>query len=154
MGKRIQKVCTASQGMLGRERLSSGEGLWIIPCEAVHTFWMRFPIDLVYLDSKKRIRKLVSEVPAWRLSACLRAHSVLELPPGTIRETQTQRGDTLAFLASLHGQRKFRRPECMMWPERAIGDSGKSFLGHEHRFRRVLFTKMPRTVEQQNFAAA
>jgi hypothetical protein len=88
-----------NKGLLGRERLSTGEGLWIIPCEAVHTFWMRFPIDLVYLDSQKRIRKLVSEVPAWRLSACLRAHSVLELPPGTIRDTQTQPGDTLEFLA-------------------------------------------------------
>jgi hypothetical protein len=88
-----------NKGLLGRERLSTVEGLWIIPCEAVHTFWMRFPIDLVYLDSQKRIRKLVSEVPAWRLSACLRAHSVLELPPGTIRDTQTQPGDTLEFLA-------------------------------------------------------
>lgn len=88
-----------NKGLLGRERLSTGEGLWIIPCEAVHTFWMRFPIDLVYLDSQKRIRKLVSEVPAWRLSACLRAHSVLELPPGTIRDTHTQPGDILEFSA-------------------------------------------------------
>jgi uncharacterized membrane protein (UPF0127 family) len=88
-----------NKGLLGREGLSSGEGLWIIPCEAVHTFWMRFPIDLVYLDSKKRIRKLVNAVPPWRLSACLRAHSVLELPAGTIRATQTQPGDTLEFVA-------------------------------------------------------
>ena len=86
-----------NKGLLGRERLSTGEGLWIIPCEAVHTFWMRFSIDLVYLDSKKRIRKLVSEVPPWRLSGCVTAHSVLELPPGTIRNTQTQRGDSLEF---------------------------------------------------------
>jgi uncharacterized membrane protein (UPF0127 family) len=97
-----------NKGLLGRECLACGEGLWIMPCEAVHTFWMRFPIDLVYLDSKKRIRKLVSEVPPWRLSACLRAHSVLELPPGTIRDTQTQRGDALAFLAfSLTGDSSF-----------------------------------------------
>ncbi|MGD0938739.1 MAG: DUF192 domain-containing protein [Terracidiphilus sp.] len=88
-----------NKGLLGREGLSSGEGLWIIPCESVHTFWMRFPIDLVYLDSKKRVQKLVSALPAWRLSACLRAHSVLELPAGTIRITQTQPGDTLEFLA-------------------------------------------------------
>jgi len=87
-----------NRGLLGREGLVPGEGLWIIPCQAVHTFWMRFSIDLIYLDSKKRIRKLVSNVPAWRLSGCLVAHSVLELPPGTIRETRTQRGDVLAFL--------------------------------------------------------
>ncbi len=95
-----------NKGLLGREGLSSGEGLWIIPCEAVHTFWMRFPIDLVYLDSKKQIRKLVSAVPPWRLSACLLAQSVLELPSGTIRKTQTQRGDTLEFSTySLAGER-------------------------------------------------
>ena len=86
-----------NKGLLGRDRLSLGEGLWIVPCESVHTFWMRFPIDLVYLDRKKRIRKLVSEVRPWRMSACLWAHSVLELPPGTIRNTQTQLGDRLEF---------------------------------------------------------
>ena len=86
-----------NKGLLGRDRLARGEGLWIIPCEAVHTFGMRFPIDLVYLDREKRIRKLRREVPPWRLSACLFAHSVIELPAGTIRDTQTQLGDTLEF---------------------------------------------------------
>ena len=90
-----------SKGLLGRERLSPGEGLWILPCESVHTFWMQFPIDLIYLDRKKRIRKLRGEVRPWRLSACLTAHSVLELPSGTIRETQTQLGDTLEFSEAL-----------------------------------------------------
>lgn len=86
-----------NKGLLGRESLAPGDGLWILPCEAVHTFWMRFPIDLVYLDRKNRIRKLVREVPAWRLSACLLASSVLELPAGTIRETRTEPGDALEF---------------------------------------------------------
>lgn len=89
-----------NKGLLGRERLFPGEGLWIVPCEAVHTFFMQFPIDLIYLDRKKRIRKLRSSVPPWRLSACLSAHSTLELPAGTIRETQTQLGDTLEFLSA------------------------------------------------------
>lgn len=86
-----------NKGLLGRERFSPGEGLWIIPCASVHTFWMRFSIDLVYLDRKKRICKLSSDVRPWRLSGCLWAHSVLELPPGTIRSTQTQNGDRLEF---------------------------------------------------------
>jgi hypothetical protein len=89
-----------NKGLLGREGLAPGEGLWIVPCEAVHTFAMRFPIDLVYLDRNNRIKKVRSAVPAWRLSACLSAHSVLELPSGTICNTQTQPGDTLEFLAS------------------------------------------------------
>ncbi len=86
-----------SKGLLGREGLSAGEGLWIIPCESVHTFFMRFPIDLVYLDDEHRIRKVRSAVGAWRLSACLSAHSVIELAAGTIRATETERGDQLEF---------------------------------------------------------
>lgn len=86
-----------NKGLLGRESLAAGEGLWIIPCESVHTFWMQFPIDLVYLDAKRQIAKLAADVRPWRLSACLWARSVLELPAGTIRKTQTQMGDTLEF---------------------------------------------------------
>jgi hypothetical protein len=86
-----------NKGLLGRDSLAPGEGLWIVPCEAVHTFAMRFPIDLVYLDRNRRIKKLRNAVPPWRMSGCLTAHSIIELPPGTIRETRTQRGDTLEF---------------------------------------------------------
>lgn len=85
-----------SKGLLGRQGLLPGHGLWIIPCEAIHTFFMRFAIDLVYLDKKMRVKKVRSAVKAWRISACLSAHSVLELPAGTVRETQTERGDLLA----------------------------------------------------------
>ncbi len=82
-------------GLLKHERLNPGEGLWIVPCESVHTFFMKFPIDLVYLDRKKRVRKVRHAVPPWRLSACLRAHSVVELPAGTVRQTGTQVGDEI-----------------------------------------------------------
>jgi uncharacterized membrane protein (UPF0127 family) len=61
------------KGLLGRDTLPSGEGLWIVPCEAVHTFGMRFPIDLVYLDRQLRIVKIRSNVGPWRISGCLRA---------------------------------------------------------------------------------
>lgn len=83
------------KGLLGRDSLGTGEGLWIAPCESVHTFFMRFPIDLVYLDREKRIKKARSVVGPWRLSACFSAHSILELPAGTIRESLSERGDTL-----------------------------------------------------------
>jgi uncharacterized protein len=86
-----------SKGLLGRKGLDPGTGLWIVPCEAVHTFWMQFPIDLIYLDRDLRIRKIRSGVPPWRLSGCLTAHSVLELAPGAIRDSQTQTGDRLDF---------------------------------------------------------
>ncbi len=92
-----------NKGLLGREELAPGEGLWIVPCESVHTFFMRFAIDLVYLDRKNKIKKVRSAVGPWRLSACLTAHSVLELPAGTIKATQTQRGDVLEFLQAEPG---------------------------------------------------
>jgi uncharacterized protein len=82
-------------GLLKHERLIPGEGLWIVPCESVHTFFMKFPIDLVYLDKQKKVRKVRHRVPAWRLSACLSAHSILELPAGTLEQTGTQVGDQL-----------------------------------------------------------
>jgi hypothetical protein len=86
-----------SKGLLGRNGLEPGEGMWIVPCEAVHTFGMRFPIDLVYVDRNKRVRKVRSDVRPWRLSACMSAHSVVELASGTVRETQTKVGDNLKF---------------------------------------------------------
>ena len=84
-------------GLLKHERLESGTGLWIVPCESVHTFFMKFAIDLVYLDKKRKVRKVRNAVPPWRLSACFAAHSVLELPAGTAAETGTQVGDELAI---------------------------------------------------------
>src|ERR1700679_955818 len=88
------------KGLLGRDGLAPGEGLWIVPCESVHTFFMRFPIDLVYLDRKNTIKKVRSAVGAWRLWACLSAHSILELPAGTIQNTETQVGDILEFASA------------------------------------------------------
>lgn len=86
-----------SKGLLGRNGLSPGEGLWIVPCESVHTFGMRFAIDLVYLDRLHRIRKIRRNVVPWRLSGCLTAHSVIELASGTIQEQDIQRGDQIEF---------------------------------------------------------
>jgi hypothetical protein len=58
---------------------------------------MQFPLDLVYLDRTHRVRKVRSNVPAWRISVCLSAHSILELPAGTILKTQTSPGDRIEF---------------------------------------------------------
>jgi uncharacterized protein len=85
------------KGLLGRNGLGPGEGLWIVPCESVHTVGMRFPIDLVYLDRKKRVRKVRTNVPPWRVSACFSAHSVIELAAGAATASKTQTGDQLAF---------------------------------------------------------
>lgn len=84
-------------GLLKHQRLDAGQGLWIVPCESVHTFFMRFPIDLVYLTRDRRVRKARANVAPWRVSACLPAHSVLELPGGTVEATGTEKGDQLTI---------------------------------------------------------
>jgi uncharacterized protein len=86
-----------SKGLLGRKGLRPGEGLWIVPCESVHTFFMQFAIDLIYLDRKCRIRKVRSSVGPWRISICWSAHSILELPAGTVALTGSRVGDTLSI---------------------------------------------------------
>lgn len=86
------------KGLLGRDALNAGEGLWIVPCESVHTFGMRFSIDVVYLGRNKCVRKIRRELVPCRISMCLPAHSVLELPAGTIDKTATQCGDQLEFV--------------------------------------------------------
>ena len=91
------------RGLLGRKTLSEGEGLWIVPCEAVHTFGMRFPIDLVYLDRNLRVKSIRHRVLPGRISACFAAHSVLELASGSVGKTGTLPGEILEFLpATLH----------------------------------------------------
>jgi uncharacterized protein len=86
------------KGLLGRDNLPVGQGLWIVPCESVHTCGMKFAIDVLYLDRKKRVRKLRRSMLPWRLSMCLLAHSVLELPAGTIEQTGTTAGDQLELV--------------------------------------------------------
>jgi uncharacterized membrane protein (UPF0127 family) len=92
-----------SKGLLGRKGLAPGEALWIVPCEAVHTFGMQFSLDLVYLDRRHRIRKIRRNVPPWRISGCLSAHSVIELAAGSIRESDAQPGDFVEFSPSQPG---------------------------------------------------
>ncbi len=88
---------TRRTGLLKHTRLDPGEGLWIAPCEAVHTFRMKFPIDVLFLDKKRKVLKIRSEMPRSRMAVCLRAHSVLELPSGTAEAMQTVVGDQLDF---------------------------------------------------------
>lgn len=86
-----------SKGLLGRSKLLPGEGLWIVPCEAVHTFGMQFAIDLIYLDRRRRIRKIRRNLRPWRFSGCLVAHSVVELAAGSIHAEMADIGDLVEF---------------------------------------------------------
>ena len=85
------------RGLLGRKGLDEGEGLWIKPCEAVHTFGMRFDIDLIFLNRRQIVTKLRANLRPWRIAGSIRAGSVLEMSPGTIASTSTRSGDQLSL---------------------------------------------------------
>jgi len=83
-------------GLLGKTGLNSGEGLVIIPSQAVHTFAMRFPIDVVFVDRNCRVIDVHSALPPFRLTGVRwRARCVIELPLGVIAWTSTTVGDEL-----------------------------------------------------------
>jgi uncharacterized protein len=85
------------KGLLGIDRLPHSTGLWIAPCEAIHTFGMKMPIDALFLDRYFQVRKLRPNMAPSRISVCMRADSVLELQAGTVARTGTALGDRLRF---------------------------------------------------------
>jgi hypothetical protein len=84
-------------GLLKHTKLDPGEGLWIAPTEGVHTFGMKFPIDVVFLNRAKKVLKVRPNMVRARIAISLLAHSVLELPAGTLEATGTGKGDQLQF---------------------------------------------------------
>lgn len=85
-------------GLMGRRSLVSGEGMHLSPCNSIHTFFMRIPIDVAFLDREGLIVKQIPAMPPWRMSSVyFKAHSVLELPAGTLAASETQEGDRLSF---------------------------------------------------------
>ena len=87
------------KGLLGRKKLKEGEALVIKPCNSVHTFFMRFSIDLLFVDRQERIVKIVQAMPPFRLSSIsFSASYVIELPAGSISSTQTKIGDRISLI--------------------------------------------------------
>jgi uncharacterized membrane protein (UPF0127 family) len=82
-------------GLLKHTGLAPGEGLWIVPTEGVHTFAMKFTIDVIFLNRKRVVVKLRPNMVRRRMALSFRAHSVVELPAGTIEHSGTQVGDQL-----------------------------------------------------------
>lgn len=83
-------------GLLGCRGLRLGEGLILRPCNAIHTIFMRFPIDVVFVDSRGRVRAVFCGVKPFRaLPPVLGARWALELPAGTVASSGTRQGDML-----------------------------------------------------------
>jgi uncharacterized protein len=88
---------TRNTGLLKHSSLEPGEGLWIVPCQSIHMFFMKFSIDVVFLNKQKKILKIRHDLGKWRIAMSLGARSVLELPAGTLAATGTAVGDQLEF---------------------------------------------------------
>ena len=88
---------TRREGLLKRSGLAPGEGLWIVPCEAVHCFFMKFTIDVIFLNEAHQVVKVRPSLKPWRIAGALKAHSTLELPEGRIASSGTQVGDQLVL---------------------------------------------------------
>jgi hypothetical protein len=99
IARRVEVAATHAEraiGLLGRSHLERGAGLLIAPCRGVHTWFMRFPIDVVSLDADGVIVDCAPGLRPWRIRLPRpRAVSVLELPAGTIAFTGTRVGDTV-----------------------------------------------------------
>ena len=83
------------RGLLGRDGLPPGAALIIAPSNAVHTFSMRFPIDVAFVARDGRVIKVRRAVPPWRVTASLRGFCVIEFPAGTRARSDTNAGDSL-----------------------------------------------------------
>jgi len=83
------------RGLLGRGGLAEGEGLLLQPAASIHTFFMRFAIDAVFLDAERRIVRIASDVRPWRAAAAKRSRAVLELAAGEAARVGLQPGHLL-----------------------------------------------------------
>lgn len=92
------------RGLLGRSGLPDGTALVITRCNAIHTIGMRFPIDIAFVDSSGCVRKIVRDLPAWRIACSLRASTAIEFAAGQLRADVLQVGDRLDVVTRNDGR--------------------------------------------------
>jgi uncharacterized protein len=86
---------TRLKGLLGRDRLEQGEGMLFRPAPAIHTYFMRFPIDAVFLDRELRVLGVTPALRPWRWARRAGARAVLELPAGEAHRLGVRPGERL-----------------------------------------------------------
>ncbi len=85
------------RGLLGRRSLPSGEGILLRPAASIHTFFLRFSIDAVFLDDELRVVSIASDLRPWRAAGKRGASAVLELPAGECARRGLSLGDQIRF---------------------------------------------------------
>jgi hypothetical protein len=83
------------RGLLGRSRLPPGEGMLFERCSSIHMFFMRFALDVIFVDSDWTVRRVVRNLRPWHLAASSGADRVVELAAGALEETPVAPGDAL-----------------------------------------------------------
>jgi len=86
-----------ARGLLGRAGLEPGAGMLIDAAPSVHMFFMRFPIDVVFLDRERNVVRVVHALEPWRVAGARRAVAALELPAGAAAEAGIEVGDALVL---------------------------------------------------------
>ena len=89
------------RGLLGRDGLEPGHAMLIAPCSSIHTWFMRFPIDVIFVARDGRVVKTRAAIPPWRLALAPGAYAVVELPAGAIAEALVSIGDRLELADSI-----------------------------------------------------
>lgn len=88
-------AASRSTGLLKHASLPPDEGMWIVPCPMIHTFFMKFPIDALFLTRDLTVARVIENLKPWRVSPWVfAAHSVLELKGGVLRGS-VRAGDRL-----------------------------------------------------------
>lgn len=94
--ERAERPLQRMRGLLGRSGLAEGEALLLAPCASIHTFFMRFPLDVLFLDRDLHVLRALESLPPWRATRLhLRAACAVELAAGSLRRSQTRQGDRL-----------------------------------------------------------
>lgn len=87
------------KGLIGKESFLEEEGLIITPCNSIHMFFMKFSLDIIFVDKSNRVVHLIENIKPWKLSKIVwSAAFVIELPINSIKKTNTEVGDILEFL--------------------------------------------------------
>lgn len=87
------------KGLLGRKELKEAGALLLKPCSSIHTFFMGFPIDVIFVDSQNKIIGLKNSLPPWRLSRIYwRGKFAVELPSGVLLKSLTVEGDEISLV--------------------------------------------------------
>ena len=96
--ERPRTIVGRGLGLMFRRELPPGAAMWIDPCDGIHMFWMRFPIDALFLDRERRVVSVHRRLGRWRVVPFVRrARSVVELPAGTLDGLDLPRGHQLEF---------------------------------------------------------